>query len=214
MKRLKYATYLLLFFSVCGFSAHAQNFDTDLLRRINHQDAPFLRGASKVVSYSQSGVSIAVPVVMGAAGLIKHDDNLLKDGIYVFTASMVSLALTQTLKRTINRPRPFTAYSDITDYDGFVGGTHSFPSGHSSAAFCTATALTLKYPKWYVAAPSYLWACSVGYSRMNLGVHYPSDVAAGAVLGAGSAYLTYVLNEWFWQKRQNRKILTMQNFEF
>jgi membrane-associated phospholipid phosphatase len=173
-----------------------------------------LRSASKVVSYSQSSVSISVPVVFGVTGLIKNDDDLLKDGIYIFSASAVNLALTQVLKRTINRPRPFAAYSDITDYDGFVGNTHSFPSGHSSAAFCTATALTLKYPKWYVAAPSYLWACSVGYSRINLGVHYPLDVAAGAALGAGSAYLTYIVNEWFWQKQQNRKILAMQNFGF
>ncbi|ULT24063.1 phosphatase PAP2 family protein [Sphingobacterium sp. E70] len=41
------------------------------------------------------------------------------------------------------------------------------------------------YSKWYVVAPSLLWAGSVGYSRMYLGVHYPTDVLAGAVLGLG-----------------------------
>lgn len=88
------------------------------------------------------------------------------------------------------------------------------PSGHTSLAFATATSLTLKYPKWYVAAPSYFWACSVGYSRMNLGVHYPSDIVAGALLGAGSAYLTYLVNDFFRKKMDNKKILTLENYPF
>jgi undecaprenyl-diphosphatase len=73
----------------------------------------------------------------------------------------------------------------------------SFPSGHTSSAFNTATFICLTYPKWYVIAPAALWATSVAYSRMYLGVHYPSDVLAGAVLGAGTAYLTYYLNKHY-----------------
>jgi undecaprenyl-diphosphatase len=49
--------------------------------------------------------------------------------------------------------------------------------------------LSRSYPKWYIAAPAYLWAGSVGYSRMYLGVHYPSDVFGGAVLGTTTSLL-------------------------
>jgi membrane-associated phospholipid phosphatase len=107
--------------------------------------------------------------------------------------------LTYGLKAAIDRPRPYVTYPDIIDPYRFMT-SKSMPSGHTSLAFTTATALSLKYPKWYVIAPSYFWACSVGYSRMNLGVHYPSDVLAGAALGAGSAYLTMLINDWFWEK--------------
>ena len=58
-----------------------------------------------------------------------------------------------------------------------------------------ATSLSVKYPKWYVIAPSALWACSVGVSRMNEGVHYPSDVLAGAAIGAGCAVVNIYVNK-------------------
>ncbi|HEU4788615.1 MAG TPA: phosphatase PAP2 family protein, partial [Flavobacterium sp.] len=53
----------------------------------------------------------------------------------------------------------------------------------------------------YVIAPSFLWAGAVGYSRMYLGVHYPTDVLAGAIVGSGSAFLCYKLNKWINKKR-------------
>lgn len=65
----------------------------------------------------------------------------------------------------------------------------------AAGPFALATSLSLSYPKWYIIVPSYAWAGSVGYSRMDLGVHYPSDVLAGAVIGAGSAWLTYYINK-------------------
>ena len=77
----------------------------------------------------------------------------------------------------------------------------SFPSGHTSTAFCTATSVALRYRKWYFVAPSYLFATSVAWARMYQGVHYPSDVFAGAVIGAGSAWAGYKIQKWMERKR-------------
>jgi membrane-associated phospholipid phosphatase len=94
---------------------------------------------------------------------------------------------THALKRVIKRPRPYDRYpNDLTP----AGRESSFsmPSGHTSTAFYTATWVSLSYPKWYVIAPSFLWAGLVGHSRNHLGVHYPTDVWIGALLGAATAW--------------------------
>jgi membrane-associated phospholipid phosphatase len=64
----------------------------------------------------------------------------------------------------------------------------------------------MAYPKWYVVVPSFVWASSVGYSRMHLGVHYPSDVLVGALVGSGSAVLMNKANEWLNKKRKKNKM--------
>ena len=56
--------------------------------------------------------------------------------------------------------------------------------------------LSITYPKWYVIAPSAVWACGVGFARINQGVHYPSDVVAGAAIGVGCAFANIYINRW------------------
>lgn len=196
-------------FSVFCVQTHAQNADLEILKSINSNTATI--GYSKFISNTTTGVAIGVPVIMGAVALLEQDDDMLKNAIYIGVSMGVDGALTYALKNTIRRPRPYSTYPDqITAYS--TETSLSFPSGHTSLAFVTATALSLKYPKWYVIVPSYLWAGSVGYSRMNLGVHYPTDVLAGALLGAGSAYVTYKVNNWFWKKEANRKLIGLQSW--
>mgnify|MGYP002242643717 CR=1 FL=1 len=50
--------------------------------------------------------------------------------------------------------------------------------------------------QWYVIAPSAVWACGVGFARMNQGVHYPSDVVTGAAIGVGCAFANIYVNRW------------------
>lgn len=57
----------------------------------------------------------------------------------------------------------------------------SFPSGHTSVAFACATVLTAIAPG--LAAPLFVLAAAIGFSRLYVGVHYPLDVVGGAALG-------------------------------
>lgn len=180
----------IIFFPVLLFS---QNLDIQMLRAINSPETLPSDNFFKFVSNSAGYLVVGIPVTMGTIGLIKHDDKLLRNAGVVIGATVINFGITAALKYSINRDRPFVTYPDITQKS--KAGSPSFPSGHTSSAFVTATSLSLAYPKWYIIIPSFTWAGTVGYSRMYLGVHYPSDVLAGAVIGAGSAWLCYEVNK-------------------
>jgi undecaprenyl-diphosphatase len=68
--------------------------------------------------------------------------------------------------------------------------SHAFPSGHTATAFAAATVLSVLVPR---AAPAfYILAAAIGYSRLYVGVHWPLDVIAGAVIGVATALLLLV----------------------
>ena len=173
----------------------AQNWDINTLHQINSWDGKFIRNYNKFISQSEPYIAIGVPVAMAVAAWVKNDKGLLKDAIYVGTTVAGTFVLTYGMKYLFDRDRPFVTYPDQVHPYSYESSP-SFPSGHTSTAFALATSLCIKYPKWYVIAPSALWACSVGVSRMNEGVHYPSDVLAGAAIGAGCAVANIYINRW------------------
>jgi undecaprenyl-diphosphatase len=85
------------------------------------------------------------------------------------------------LKPAIARPRPFVAHQELLTGGGEHPSSYSFPSGHASTSAAGAAALSAMWP---AAAPAlWLLAALVVFSRAYLGVHYPSDLLAGLLLG-------------------------------
>lgn len=119
------------------------------------------------------------------------------------TGLAATAVLATGIKLAARRERPYTTYKDIIPYRYDL--SYSMPSGHTSTAFSVATSLSLQLPKWYVIAPAMLWAGSVGYSRLYLGMHYPSDVFVAAIVGAGSSYLSYKGQHWL-QRHHKHKL--------
>ena len=183
---------ILLLFPV--FSGYSQNIDIKLLRDINLNRNEHLDGFFRGLTNSASPVAYGTPVILFGIGLLKKDSGLKQNALYVGASVITASVVSTILKNSIKRTRPFTTYPDIEKVTS--GGSYSFPSGHTSDAFSLATSVTLAYPKWYVITPTFIWAGTVGYSRMDLGVHYPSDVLMGAITGAGSAFLCYKAQRW------------------
>lgn len=87
--------------------------------------------------------------------------------------------------RPSREPGVMELLSYVNDYRG---GRFSFPSNHACNGFASATMLALLFRRKFVIASAFIWAVGSCYSRMYLGVHYPSDILTGAVIGVISAF--------------------------
>lgn len=184
---------LILCAVVMYIPTFSQNWEIDLLNRINPEQptSKFQQSISKSVY----PLAIATPLSVLAVGIFNKDKKIQKQSYKIIGSLLISTALTQGMKYSINRSRPYEEYPGLI-HPYTIENDASFPSGHTSTAFALATSLSIQYKKWYVVVPVFAWAGSVAYSRMYLGEHYPTDVFAGAIIGIGSAYLS----EWLVKK--------------
>ena len=125
-----------------------------------------------------------------------------KVGILCVAALLFSFLIDNVLlKNLVARTRPYEVIEGLT-YLVKKPVDYSFPSGHTGTSLDTAVVLFLSFPKkysfWFLVL-----AVLIGFSRLYVGVHYPTDVLAGAIIGTLIAVCVYLVGT----KDQNRKTL-------
>ena len=187
--------FLIICILTIGLRSYSQSIDLSILKSINKNEMPCWDKTMRLTSNSVYPALVIAPGSLLLTGYIQNDKPMMRNGVKTIAAIGLNMIFTSGLKFSINRTRPFKQYPDdvIQRTDA---GKYSFPSGHTSSAFAMATAVTLSTKKWYIAVPSYLYACGVGYSRMRLGVHFPSDILGGMVVGIGSSLLVWQVDKW------------------
>lgn len=127
-------------------------------------------------------------------------------GRRIALAGLVALAIgfaaSEVMKEITMRPRPFAVLPDVSL---LVSAPHSyaFPSGHTTSAFAAASGTVLAARRLLGKVPIWGWgmltlAATIAYSRLYVGVHWPTDVAAGEFLGLASGWAgaRLVLRRW------------------
>jgi undecaprenyl-diphosphatase len=142
----------------------------------------WLLAAARAVT--TAGSSLVVNVVAAVAAIVLLIMRLWRGAVLVVVARLGELASTTAVKDLLARPRP-TLLNPVDH-----GAGYSFPSGHAAGAAAVYGALLVlvlpraaRWARALLLAAGALLICAVAASRVLLGVHYPSDVAAGAALG-------------------------------
>jgi membrane-associated phospholipid phosphatase len=136
--------------------------------------------------------TVAAPISLYAAGLIRKDSKMQQTALLAAEAVADSEVVTTLLKNATRRVRPAAVpiggnYSDTWFESGGspIRGRASFPSGHTIAAFSVATVISRRYGQNHRWVPyvAYSLAALVGASRLTLSAHFVSDVFVGGALG-------------------------------
>jgi membrane-associated phospholipid phosphatase len=174
--------------------------DRSIARRLTNERSKanrFLNGASKGVEFIADPGSIVIGSSLYLIGRVTNHPDLEDLGWHGTEAVLFGSSITYLLKGITGRARPFAA-GDTTAHDFKFGGgfgsadRQSFPSGHTTAAFAAAAAVTSEAERmwphhfWLVAPAMYGGASLVGLSRMYHDKHWASDVALGAAIGTFS----------------------------
>ena len=171
--------------------------DTSLFLTINHALSGHLATIFfSIITYLGDGLVLAIVVLLPM--FVFDRPNFRRHVLPMTIAVLVSAAVVNLLKIAVDRPRPEACFQPLGIQIHLPLGTppdRSFPSGHTQAAFGTATYLSCIYR---AASPVFLiLAALVGLSRIAIGVHYPLDVLAGAFFGASFSLVVF-----HWQKRR------------
>ena len=160
----------------------------------------FITNVATVITYS-------VPIILLIYAHIKHRFLLKRKSWLVLMALTINSAIVDILKNVVNRPRPFITYPSI--HNLVQAHTASFPSGHAAEVFMLAISLSLLFfkQKWGIGF-GWVWALLIAYSRMDLGVHYPSDIF-GSIIVAGIvafSFITLMIHLGFLQKKTTSEL--------
>ncbi|WP_297520712.1 phosphatase PAP2 family protein [uncultured Clostridium sp.] len=171
-----------------------QNFDASSMYAIQELHNPILNFI--MIFFTKIGDLGAIWLLIGF--IFFFFKKLRKVGILIYLSQLLNIIVITILKDLIQRPRPFLTLTNLHPLIS-LPTSYSFPSGHASSAFAGALIIAYMLKKW--AIPAYITAILIAFSRVYVGVHYPSDIIIGSILGTISSVIIIVFYKKFLSKK-------------
>jgi membrane-associated phospholipid phosphatase len=156
--------------------------DMSLLRPLNRLFAAHDWLEDPLVAYANASEIVFLVVLIAAFVLVRGARRAVAAA---GLSAALGLAVAAVLSRLVDRARPFVAHPHSVHVFSQHAADPGFPSDHATAAFAIAAALLLRSRRW--GAVALVAAVVLAVTRVAMGIHYPTDVLAGAALGALSA---------------------------
>jgi undecaprenyl-diphosphatase len=159
-----------------------------LCRYLNRSSASVLtRSLFRAVSWLGDGWAWyaligSLPLIYGSAGWLP--------ALHMAATGITGVVVYKIVKQYAVRERPYITHTVIQCVSAPLD-RYSFPSGHTLHAISFAVLMASYFPEWW--APLAAFALLIALSRVILGLHYPTDVAAGAALGGSLAFASLAI---------------------
>ena len=139
----------------------------------------------------------------GTTVLLAATDKHRKTGIKLGSSLCIGALITNlTTKNAVKRPRPFDVIEGLqTLISAPTDG--SFPSGHTTSSIAAGLILLMRAPK-KIGVPAFITGVMISLSRVYVGVHYPSDVVAGAAAGVAASLISDKTVDKYYSSRPKR----------
>ena len=150
----------------------------------------------QLVSDSISFFSLGIPAIFLVSGLIKKRKVWVRNALIILLGISLGGLISAVLKRTIREPRPYEVDARITQWS--VGGSNSFPSGHTVEATAAAIGFSMILFRTPISIVlSVIWALTIMFSRIVLGVHNFTDILGGMAIGCIGLLIVHQVFEKF-----------------
>lgn len=191
----------LLLAAVLFYYSHALGKES-LFLSLNKNEGSFADKFFYVFTFGGDAL-MWIPALLIVIFLLKRKDAIA----LVIAAFVLSTIFVQGVKNLIPEDRPIKAISNtslIHTVQGVeVHTINSFPSGHSTTAFCIYFVFCLLIKKRWWVLVGFIYAVTVGYSRVYLAQHFPFDVAGGIVTAIISVWLSVFVQQYWWKRKRS-----------
>lgn len=170
---------------------------------LNGSDSPFLDNLMWTYTRPIAWMPLFLFLIFMMFYKTPYKEAILTLVLFLLVFGISDFVSSSIFKPLFHRFRP-THYPGFEEYIDIVrnyrGGKYGFISGHACTSFGIATFISLIFRYKWVTITSMLWAPINSYSRIYLGVHFISDIVAGAIVGAMIAFLFFELYKWVRRK--------------